>query len=100
MPDKRLERDDFAAALNTQFRVQPDSGAPVDLTLVQVSDVISAPRQEIFSVVFHGPRDTLLPQQMYRMENERLGAIQLFIVPIAQNADGYAYEAVFNRLKK
>ena len=100
VPDKRLERDDFVAALNTRFRVQAEPGAPVDLTLVQVSDLVSAARQELFSLVFHGPPDTLLPQRMYHMENERLGVIQLFIVPIGQNADGYAYEAVFNRLKK
>jgi hypothetical protein len=70
------------------------------LTLVQVSDLISAPRQEIFSLVFHGPLDALLPQRIYRLENERMGVVELFIVPIGQNADGYAYEAVFNRLKK
>jgi len=64
------------------------------------AELISARRQEMFSVVFHGPLDTLLPQRMYRMENERMGVIELFIVPIGQNADGYAYEAVFNRLKK
>jgi hypothetical protein len=37
---------------------------------------------------------------MYRMEHDVLGALDLFLVPIARDEDGFQYEAVFNRLHK
>jgi hypothetical protein len=33
------------------------------------------------------------------MEHERLGSVEIFIVPIRKDGEGIYYEAVFNRLK-
>jgi hypothetical protein len=51
--------------------------------------------REPFSLVFHGPADSALPQRIYRVENEHLEPMELFLVPIGPDAGGMRYEAVF-----
>lgn len=38
-----------------------------------------------FSVLFHGPLQPVLPQSIYRLEHERLGMLELFLVPLGPN---------------
>ncbi len=47
-----------------------------------------------FSLVFGGPAEPLLGQGIRRLEHARLGAFEIFLVPIAADA-GARYEAVF-----
>jgi hypothetical protein len=49
-----------------------------------------------FSLVFQGPADLLLHQGIHEVTHAELGAFGLFLVPIAQTADGFRYEAAFN----
>jgi len=100
MPDRILQRDDFAAALHSRFQVIVEGADAIELELVEVSDLIAMRRQEKFSLLFQGPPHILLPQQIYRMAHAQLGEIELFIVPVGMNETGYSYEAVFNRLKE
>ena len=48
-----------------------------------------------FSIVFLEPAAEVLPQAIYRFDHDELGAFELFVVPIARDADGTRYEAVF-----
>jgi hypothetical protein len=56
-----------------------------------------------FSVVFRGPLEPIMPQGIYHVEHEHLGALDIFIVPIGPDTDttpgegptGMFYEAVF-----
>ncbi len=71
----------------------------LDLELVEVSEGPCSARQESFSVLFAGPPEPLLPQQLYDLRHETLGALTLFLVPVGPGKDGRPrYEAVFNRL--
>ncbi len=54
---------------------------------------------ERFSVFFVGPRDPFFPQQVYRLEHERMGEFELFPVPVAGDEKSFRYEAVFNYFK-
>lgn len=53
-------------------------------------------RAEPFSLVLAGPRAPLLPQATYALRHPALGAIEVFLVPIGQDADATRYEATFN----
>jgi hypothetical protein len=55
-----------------------------------------APRRFPFSLLFTGPPEPLLSQGSYRLTNEKLGVIEIFIVPIGPDERGQRYEAVFN----
>ena len=48
-----------------------------------------------FSLIFHAPRDTVIPQAIYRIENANLEPFEAFLVPIGPDAGGMRYEAVF-----
>jgi hypothetical protein len=96
-----MDRQAFAAQVNTEFRVAPEEAAgAVSLLLVAVDSLPSvpgAPRVDPFALTFIGPRGQLLEQATYRFSHASLGELEIFIVPIGY-ADGGAvrYEAVFN----
>jgi len=93
-----LTRDALAEYANTPFVVLADPAAPVTVQLTEVTPRRATPRQEIFSLLFHGPADRFLPQHMYRLRHEQLGEFDLSLVPIGRDEEGYIYEAAFNRL--
>jgi hypothetical protein len=93
-----LTREDFAACIGSSFRLCPDHPDAFDLVVEQVSELKAIEGQESFSVYFRGPADRGVPQATYPLENDRLGRLEIFIVPIARDENGYRYEALFNRL--
>ena len=97
---ENLTKEFFAENVNTTFRVRLDSAQSLEVELVEMNsnDQLQQKGVENFSVVFRGPRELFLPQRTYRMEHERAGEFDIFIVPIRGDTAGYYYEAVFNRL--
>lgn len=95
-----LDRASFSEQLNTRFQVQIGDTDSLELELVEATDRRSTPGQERFSVLFRGPRDVLLQQALYKVEHEKLGTFDLFLVPVGMDDEGVSYEAVFNRLLK
>jgi hypothetical protein len=82
---------DFAPLVNERFRISADEQA-FDAELVEVTEIPREPGGRApFSLVFQGGPNPPLPQQIYFVEHERLGALEIFIVPIAVDR----YEAVF-----
>ena len=115
VPDDRslqtLTAEDFRPHRGTRFRITagaPESGSAVslDLELAEVTEhsaaASGAPRIP-FSVLLHGPLRPVMRQGIYRLEHEKLGTLELFIVPVGPDepsAPGQAptamrYEAVF-----
>ena len=93
----------FSQHLNTKFRVNVDSPAPVELELVEVTLRPNEPNEqadmERFSIFFHGPGNFFLPQQTYEVAHPNMGEFAIFLVAIGQDQAGFRYEAVFNRFK-
>ena len=85
----------FAERLGETFRV--DDGA-LELELIEATaGIASRPdaARTPFSIVFRGPLEPVLPQQIYRFEHDELGTFDLFIVPIGPDDSGMQYQAVF-----
>jgi hypothetical protein len=40
-----------------------------------------------------------LPQRVYTLEHDSMGAFELFLVPVARDEKSFRYEAVFNYFK-
>ena len=93
--------DSFSRQLNTKFTVRTESGEPVDLELVEVAvrknDSNEQVGMERFSTFFRGPQNSFLPQQTYEFHHPDLGEMQIFLVPLGLDGNGYRYEAIFNR---
>jgi len=70
---------------------------PLALVLESVTTLADRPGgRDPFSLLFRGPADPLLPQAIYRLEHAGLGALEIFIVPVGQDAAGTRYEAIFS----
>ena len=91
-------KEAFSGELDSRFRAQVGEGPEFDLFLVKVVDGISSPMQEAFSLRFRAPVDAPAFQSIYRLSNEALGEMDLFLVPISKDDSGLYYEAVFNHL--
>jgi hypothetical protein len=75
----------------------PDDDRRIELRLTGVrgNGLRGTRDREQFSLHFLGPRDPLLPQMIYRLENPAMGGLEIFLVPVGRDAAGVTYEAVF-----
>jgi hypothetical protein len=96
---QELDESSFASAVGTTCRVY--AGGETPLLEIEIAEVSRAgglrpAGRKPFSVLFLGPPGRHLPQQIYRLENPRLGHLELFLVPIGPEPSGrHRYEAVF-----
>ncbi len=95
---EKLHKESFDGLLHETFHVDVPGSAGLDLELVDVFEGFHTARQESFSVFFRGPASPLMGQGMYHLCGDRLGELDLFLVPIGRDPEGCQYEAVFNYL--
>ncbi len=99
----RLMASDFSPLLNQTFRIRVSTEESTELELIEVTELGPASdkggdptKRQPFSIIFRGPQDLVLPQNIYEIEHQQLGTLGLFIVPISPDKEGMRYEAVFN----
>lgn len=93
----KVTKETFEPRKGETFRLSDETFGELELELGEVRGTGLQGRavREQFSLHFHGPREPLLPQQIYRLENAELGTMDLFLVPVARDDEGVTYEAVF-----
>ena len=81
-----------------QVHVQPEQAVALELVEARpFSESNNSPRPHPpFVLTFKGPAQFVLPQQIYRVEHQALGAHEIFIVPIGPGRGGMLYEVIFN----
>jgi hypothetical protein len=94
--------EEFRGCLGDVFTAHLESGEQVPITLAEVTSLMerggeapSGVRRNPFSLVFRGEPGLALPQRIYRIDHERLGPHDLFLVPLEPDAEGTRFEAVF-----
>ena len=94
-----LDVTSFAGRIGDAFRIAIDDANVLTTRLIEVTPA-GAPAlthgRMPFSVVFRSPPGAALPQRIYRLHHDELGALDLFLVPIGPDDDGMRYEAVFS----
>jgi hypothetical protein len=91
----------FREHLHSNFKVQDGAAGTLLLELVDAIEGNTSPKLELFSVYFRGPFTPRLPQQIHRLEHEKLGVVEIFLTPIeADQEKGTIYESVFHRFRK
>jgi hypothetical protein len=102
-PLTNYTKSTFEQYLNSIFRLSGSIYQPVDVTLIEVTDMMPAntrsePGRECFTLLFRG-ESIALPQGTYTVEHAALGRFGLFLVPAGTDARGVqAYLATINRL--
>jgi Domain of unknown function (DUF6916) len=92
-----------AAYVGEPFQVQFDDQTHLTLELIAATPYAGLEMDETpadggripFSLVFRGPRASVLPQRTYRLAHAALGTFPLFLVPIGPDSVGMCYEAAF-----
>jgi hypothetical protein len=95
----KLTEAEFSRHLNTKFDLT-FGDEQLQLQLINVKPYLPRANEESgmerFSVYFQGSLERYLPQRMYHMTHEQMGEMDIFLVPIEKNEQGFRYEAVFN----
>lgn len=84
-----LNLDDITLDL-TLVEAEPRKGTPKGFG---VPDTI---RDEAFALLFRGPSEKPLPQRIYPLSHDKLGRLDIFLVPVGIDEKGRYYEAMFN----
>ena len=100
---EKLTLESMRPHLRSEFRVVGKEETQAILTLVEVRDLTTeatAPRgadqRAPFSLLFLAPTEFRIPQGLIVLENESLGSMEIFVVPVAEDESGLYYEAIFN----
>lgn len=93
---ERLTADDFSPLVGESFEL-PSPLPPLELVSVTPARHRAAPPARAgFSLIFRGPSTAPLGQGLVALSHPRLGAAEIFIVPIGAGDGTRDYEAVFN----
>lgn len=91
--------EDFAGANGQGFDLSIGE-ATMALTLVDARPLPANPfpgqLRHPFSLMFRAAGPVILPQRLYKLRNSRIGALDLFLVPIGRDGQGVVYQAIFN----
>ena len=93
-----LTIDWFQPLKGQSFGLRADE-ATLEMVLADVAPQrVNSPgdARRAFSLMFEGTAGRLCPQGTYRLHNDAVGALDIFLVPIGRTADDcYRYQAVF-----
>ena len=94
-----LTVDSFEPHVGTSFWVEFPNGGKVELRLTRVAKVMESEAARLdrhpFSLFFIGPKSYMLPQHTYHLTHPQMEAMDIFLVPVGQDAQTFEYEAVF-----
>jgi hypothetical protein len=94
----------FQPHVGERFDVTPTEGEPFEALLSSCeetryrspAELGSAAQRVPFSLIFHGPAERAVSQQICAFRHPQLGAFELFIVPLGPDEQGMRYEAVIS----
>jgi hypothetical protein len=90
-----LTAADFEPRLNETFRVQHADGE-LPLKLHEVQRLAHAKRAGGgFSLVFVSPPGPFFTQSVYPLRHDRMGTVEMFLVPLGPGEGGNLYQAIF-----
>lgn len=98
---RTLRLEDFEPLIDQSFTFRVPAGQEISTRLDQarplgghtVDDAVRRP----FALVFSTETPGVLPQQTVKVENEKLGSLDVFVVPVGPDREGrMQYEAVFS----
>jgi hypothetical protein len=92
-----LTKEWWSEYLGGSFELSDDGRGTIIMMLAEITGLGHGAlgRRDPYSLVFRGPASPVLPQRIYRFRHERMGDLELFLVPIGPDGEGMRYEAIF-----
>lgn len=98
--DRQLVYEDFADKVGGVFALAETAVPSVPLVLAEATPLDPAMGlpgvRPPFSLMFVANEPNVLPQGLYRLKNDGLGEVEIFLVPVGKDAKGVSYNATFN----
>jgi hypothetical protein len=95
----QLTVESFEPHVGTSFWAEFPSGGKVELRLVRAARVMESEAARLprhpFSLFFIGPKSYKLEQATYHLAHPTMEPMDIFLVPVGEDAQTYQYEAVF-----
>ncbi len=91
----------FTPHVGSTFTIELDAATAFPIVLVSVAAINeqaaqgSVQQRTSFSLLFRASPTPILPQHIYHIVHETLGALDIFLVPIGPDHQGMQYEAIF-----
>jgi hypothetical protein len=100
MEDRKLVFEDFSDKVGQIFTITFDDAPGIAMTLTEAELLktrqLPPGGRPPFSLIFTIDVPEMLPQRLYRVEQEALGQAVLFLVPVGKKPEGFQYQALFN----
>ncbi len=94
---EKISHENFSGHLNALFRVEvAETSLELELVEVEVGKAIDASLREPFTLIFQGPKDSILAEGSHNLSNDDAGSFELYIIPIVSHGDKQSYQAIFN----
>jgi hypothetical protein len=98
----KVTHDIFATHLGGKFQLELAPGSSVEAQLLEVNPLAGnrlptgAERRRPFSLLLRLPPGIRVAQSVYPLDHPQLGRLDIFLVPVRQDAEGLVLEAIFN----
>ncbi len=96
----KLTHDAFKKCLNQKFLIHVVDQEPLETELIEVRGLVPADddpdRRPPFSLIFRGPEEARLQQSVFKVENQTLGELEIFLVTVGPDKEGLLHEAIFS----
>ena len=94
---ENISHENFSGHLNALFRVEvAETSLELELVEVEVGKSIDASQREPFTLIFQGPKDSILAEGIHTMSNDSAGSFDLYTIPIISLGDQQLYQVIFN----
>ena len=86
----------FEKAVDEKFQISGEFGQ-IETTLIDCKKLVQHDEEGRvpFSIVLRGPMEPFLEQRIYKVSHEKIGEMEIFLVPLGPDKTGMKYEAVF-----
>jgi hypothetical protein len=95
-----LRLESFVPRIGERFGMALDAPWNLELVLAEATALSGATAppgafRAPFRLTFCGPAEPVRTQSIVPLENDALGRLEIFVVPIGPDANGMRYEAIF-----
>ncbi len=90
-----MSRELFAPTVGSEFRLRAPDGRSMPIVLTKLTDRGGGLHTTQFSLLFEVPDGGPTEQDVYTLEQEAIGSVDLMLVPVARVENGLLFEAAF-----